>query len=52
MRKRDVVQLCYGKKRDIYRVVGGRLLFRDIENYYINSVIFLFFTVSSYLLQP
>lgn len=34
MKERDVVKLCYRKKRerDIYRVVGGRLPFRDIKN--------------------
>lgn len=34
-------------KRDTYIVLGEQLLFRDIEGQYINSVIFLFFTVSS-----
>lgn len=34
-------------KRDIYSVVGEEFLFRVIESQYINSVIFLFFTVSS-----
>lgn len=37
----------YLGKREIYRVVGEQLLFRDIESQYINSVIFLLFSVSS-----
>lgn len=32
MKERDMVKLCYRKKKDIYRVVGGRLLFRVIKN--------------------